>query len=224
VNTLPSAIVIGGGGHAKVLMDLLHLLGWKVVGYTDLNPGSRDILGVPCLGADDVVARWRPDEVQLVNGVGSIASPRARVQVFEDFKRRGYTFPPVVHGSAVVSPDAVLDQGVQVMAGAVIQAGCRIGQNVIVNTRASVDHDCAISAHVHIAPGAVLSGGVQVAERAHIGAGATVIEGLTIGADVIVGAGAVVINSIPPGVIVVGVPAKILRRRLEGNNPTGPNA
>ncbi len=208
------AIVIGGGGHAKVLVDLLLALGYDVLGFTDRDPRVDNfLLGVRCVGSDDVIAqRWQPNEVHLVNGVGSIGAPQARVAVFDEFVRQGFTFATLVHPAATVSPNAILDQGVQVMAGAVIQAGSRIGRNTIVNTRASIDHDCDIAAHVHVAPCAVLSGGVRVGTRAHIGCGATVLQGLALGMDSIVGGGAAVIRDVPPGVTVAGVPAKMLRR------------
>ncbi len=212
MSAIRSVIVVGGGGHAKVLVDLLLLLRWNVLGYTDLNPGGGDLLGVSCLGSDEIVAtRWHPEEVGLVNGVGSVRSPAARAGVFEAFSELGYTFPAVVHPAATVSPHATLAVGAQVMAGAVIQAGSRIGPNVIINTRASIDHDCEIGAHVHVAPGAVLSGAVRVGERAHIGCGATVRQAITIGTAAVVGAGAVVIEDVAPGMTVAGVPAKPLR-------------
>ncbi|MCM3590175.1 acetyltransferase [Brevibacillus borstelensis] len=200
-------IVLGGGGHARVLIEMLLLLKMDVIGFTDKNQ-SQEISGVPYIGQDDVILSYQPTEIFLINGIGSVGDQLKRKQLFLYFKSRGYSFASVVHPSAVISSSAILGEGIQVMAGAVLQTGVRIGDNCIINTRASIDHDSQIGCHVHIAPGATLSGGVQVAAEAHIGAGSVVIQNIRIGTKCIVGAGAVVVKNIPDLVRVAGVPAR----------------
>ncbi|MBO8164299.1 MAG: acetyltransferase [Brevibacillus sp.] len=205
----PTVIVIGGGGHAKVVTESLKLQLADIIGFTDIKNKQGDtVLGVPYLGSDEQIYRYPPDRVMLVNGLGSVADATNRRTLFEMFKRAGYRFATVVHPAAVVSPHAELGEGVQVMAGAVIQAGTVVGPNTIVNTNATLDHDCRVGAHVHLAPGATVCGGVSVGDCAHVGAGATVLQGLSIGTGSVVGAGAVVTRSVPPGKVVVGVPAR----------------
>ncbi len=203
-------IILGAGGHAKVLIDALLSASAVIAGIVtpDLTLAGTNILGVPVLGGDDVVNEYPPSEIQLVNGLGSVGLPANRQQLFEKFEGMGYKFSTVVHPSAVIASDVVLGEGVQVMAGVVIQPGCRIGINSIINTRASVDHDCAIGDHVHIAPGVTMSGGVKIGMGSHIGTGATVIQGLSIGNGCLVAAGAVVTNNIIAGAMVRGVPAR----------------
>lgn len=200
--------VLGGGGHAKVLIDILKLTGCTLLGFTDLRPDNGSILGVPRIGDDQVILRYTPEEIQLVNAIGSIGSTNLRRKLYDEFTNRGYSFMTVIHPAAIISTNADLQKGAQVMAGAIIQPGCVIGSNTIVNTRASIDHDCRIGNHVHIAPGAVLSGGVHVDEGVHVGVGAVIIQGMHIGKHSVVGAGAVVNRDVADGVIVVGVPAK----------------
>lgn len=203
-------IVLGAGGHAKVLIEALLKSGNLIAGIVDPDPKLADveILGVHVLGGDNVVNEFSPFEIQLVNGLGSVGLPVKRQQLFERFKGMGYKFATVVHPSAVVALDVVLGEGVQVMAGVVIQSGCCIGFNSIVNTRASVDHDCIIGDHVHIAPGVTFSGCVNFGIGSHIGTGATVIQGISIGRSCLVAAGAVVTKNITDGVMVRGVPAR----------------
>ncbi|MDK2820355.1 MAG: hypothetical protein PWP31_320 [Clostridia bacterium] len=201
-------IIIGGGGHAKVLIDSLKILKIRIIGITE-NSKKDHISEVKIIGYDDIILNYSTDEIELVNGLGSIATSKRR-QLFETFKMQGYNFKSVIHPSTVIAQDVDMAEGVQIMAGAVIQTGTSIGDNTIINTKASVDHDCKIGAHVHIAPGATLSGGVQVGEGCHIGTGATIIQGVNIGKDSIIGAGAVVLNDVPAGVTVVGVPAKVV--------------
>ncbi len=203
-------IILGGGGHAKVLTDALRVRGITILGITDADPAKHgsSVLGIPLLGNDTEVERYAPGSVQLVNGIGSVGRPTARAFLFDTFKTKGYTFATVVHPSAVVADDAVLGEGVQVMAGAVVQPGTIIGKNSIVNTRGSVDHDCLIGEHVHIAPGVTPSGGVRVGSGSFIGAGATVIHGVMVGADCLVAAGSVVLSDIRDKATVMGVPAR----------------
>jgi sugar O-acyltransferase (sialic acid O-acetyltransferase NeuD family) len=212
-------IVIGGGGHAKVLISALLLDRRKVLGFVDLNPAASPVLGVKCLGSDTVALAHAPGDVKLVNGVGSVGPGAIRRNVYERFRREGYFFASVVHPSAIVAPEVQMEDGVQIMAGAILQSGSSVGSNAIVNTGAIIDHDCVVGAHVHIAPRAVLSGGVHVEPGAHIGTGACIIQGVTIGAASVVGAGAVVIRDVPAGVTTVGVPAKIIDRTLAQNLP-----
>lgn len=210
-------IVIGGGGHAKVLVSTLLLCRRSVLGFVDLNPTAPPMLGIRCLGSDAAVLSHAPGDVQLVNGVGSTGSAAIRQDVYDRFTREGYCFATVIHPSAIVAPEVKMGDGVQIMAGAILQPGSSVGSNAIVNTGAIIDHDCVVAAHAHIAPGAVLSGGVRVDSGAHIGTGACIIQGVSVGAASVVGAGAVVITDVPAGVTTVGVPAKTIIRTLAPN-------
>jgi len=199
-------ILLGAGGHARVLLDALRCCGVEVLGFVgpDLSSAALD---VDYLGGDESVQEFAVDEVALVNGVGNIG---ARQRLFDAFKAQGYQFAQVIHPSAIVSRGAVLGEGVQIMAGTVIQTGVSVRGNAIINTRASVDHDCFVGAHSHIAVGAILAGNVSIGKNVLVGAGSTVIQGLAIGDGSVVGAGAVVIADVAAGKTVVGVPAREL--------------
>ncbi|TDF93490.1 acetyltransferase [Paenibacillus piri] len=203
-------LVIGGGGHARVLIDGMLLQGRTIIGYTEMDTGAKReaILGVPFVGGDDCIHRYSPHELLLVNGIGSIGSPERRRKIFESFKSKGYSFYSFVHPSAILAPTAQLGEGVQIMAGAIVQTGSSIGDNTILNTKASVDHDCNIGNHVHLAPGTTLSGSVHVEDGVHIGTGATVIQQIHIYKNSIIGAGSVVVKDVMAGRTVYGVPAK----------------
>lgn len=193
-----------------MLIDALRLQPAELLGLTDADVGKTGqlVFDVPVLGGDEEVMKYPVETIQLVNGVGSVRVNPLRRQLFEHFKSKGYRFASVVHPSAIIAIDVVLSEGVQIMAGAVIQAGCHVGMNTVINTGSIVDHDCHIGDHAHISPGVTLSGGVRVGENAHIGTGATVIQGIQIGRNSLVAAGAVVIRDVPEDVTVAGVPAK----------------
>lgn len=203
-------LVLGGGGHAKVLIEALLVNSAVIAGIVDSDPqlAGTLVLGIPVLGGDDIVNDFPHEEILLVNGLGSVKVPVKRRELFDRFKREGYQFATVIHPSVVIASDVKLEEGVQLMAGVVIQPGCRIGSNTIINTKASVDHDCIVGDHVHIAPGVTLSGGITIGSCSHIGSGATVTQGVVIGVGCLVAAGAVVTNDIADRVMVRGVPAR----------------
>lgn len=203
--SLPGPIVIlGNGGHAKVVLDVLRLLDCVVAGWAgrDLEPVWR---GLPRLGTDD--DSWSEDPTKYAIAVG-IGDRVARRQVQERFEERGFYCPAIYHPAAYIATDCVAATGVQVMAGAVIQPDCRLGRGVLVNTGARVDHDCQLGAYSHIAPGAVLCGGVVLGDGVLVGAGATILPGVTVGYGAIIAAGAIVLTDVDDEVTVAGVPAR----------------
>lgn len=185
-------IVLGAGGHASVLVDMLRSQGVVPLALVAPAAGaSRAVLAdIPLWHDEAQILTHHPDEVELINGIGSLPGNSLRAELFARYRALGYRFASVVSAQAMVSAYAVLEEGVQIMAGAIIQAGARIGANSIINTGAIVDHDCQLGGDNHVAPGAVLSGGVVTGERVHIGTGATVIQGISIGTYAVVGAGA----------------------------------
>lgn len=191
-------VLLGSGGHAKVLLGILRRVDSDILGVTD--PARR--LGdrwcdLRVIGGDEAVAAHGVEEICLVNGVGSL--PRdagTRSRLFEVFAERGYRFGKVIDPTCFLAESVELADGVQIMAGAIIQAGTHIAENTIVNSGAIVEHDCVIGRHVHIAPGAVLSGGVEIGEGTHVGAGAVVIQGIRVGAGSVIGAGSVVTRDV----------------------------
>lgn len=205
-------VILGAGGHAKVLLSLLRAIGAEIRGVCDPGLTASGVAvwrEVAVLGGDEVLDGLDPTSIALVNGMGQVVGSNRRQSLFVALQARGFQFPTLVHPAAWVDPSVALQAGVQVMAGAVIQPDSTIGANTIVNTGARVDHDCIIGEHVHIAPGAVLCGSVRVAPGAFIGAGATVIQGLSIGEGCVVGAGAVVVRDLQAGHLVVGSPVRI---------------
>ena len=204
-------IILGGGGHAKVLIDLIRTLNqYEIAGILDPQLEIRSaFVGIPVLGSDDLLPKLYADGIKnTCIAVGSIKADNKRKILFEKAKRIGFTVPSLVHPQAIISENAEINRGAQIMAGAIIQTGSSIGENVVIYSGAIIEHDCQVKSHSHICPGATLSGGCVVGENSFIGAGATVIQGIVIGSDVTVGAGSVVIKDVPDGVTIKGVPAK----------------
>jgi len=203
-------IIIGAGGHGKVVADALAAMGRDIRGFLDADAArwGNTVNGIQVLGDDGMLDPRDSEEVELANGVGSARSMEMRKAVFERSRAMGFRFVTVVHPSAVVSPSAQIREGAQIMAGAVVQPDAVIGEDTVLNNGAIVDHGCLIGAHCHVAPGCALSGNVTIGDASHIGVGATVKQGVRLGSGTLVGAGAVVILDHEGGTALTGVPAK----------------
>ncbi len=199
-------IIIGGGGHAKVLIDAIVTIGiFNIKGILDPKIKVGTIVGgFPVIGSDELLFDDSFGGTCLALGVGIMkGSDDTRRRIYARFSEMKYVFPAIRHGTAIVARDAVIGDGVQIMAGAIVQPCAKIGSNSIVNTSAVVEHDCNIAAHCHIAPGAILGGGVSVGEESMVGLGARVLPGVKIGRNVTVGAGTIVLSEVEDGKTVI---------------------
>ena len=207
-------VILGSGGHARSLLSLLAALEWPIAGcISPKAPSNNWPKDCPWLGDDAILNVLDPDAVVLANGLGSVGPPTQRTNVYTAGQARGFSFPTLIHPTAIHT-NLNFNEGIQIMAGVIIQAGVKVGENALLNTGVIVDHDCWIGAHSHLAPGVTLSGGVCVGSGAHIGTGAVIIQEISIGKGVVVGAGSVVIGNIEPGMTVVGNPARTLKNEL----------
>lgn len=194
-------IVVGAGGHAKVVIASLAAAGRPVRGVYDDDQekvGTR-VLGVEVVGTPEAAGRD-----PSLDAVIAIGDNRVRKELVSRLALRWAT---VIHPAAVVHPSARVGPGAVIFAGAVVQPDAVIGAHAIINTGAIVEHDCVIGDFVHVAPGVVLAGNVWVGEGALLGIGAAVIPGARVGEWSVVGAGGVVISDVPRWATVVGVPA-----------------
>jgi acetyltransferase EpsM len=199
-------LILGGGGHGKVVADILLARGELVLGFLDDDAATWGTtrFDLPVLGGIDTFADHSP--AGLVPGLGANA---ARQRVVERLGERARgLWRPAIHPRAIVAPSARIGQGAVVAAGTVINPDAVVGDHAIVNTGATVDHDCVVGAYAHLGPGTHLAGGVRVGEGTLVGIGAVVIPYRSIGRWSIVGAGAVVVRDIPDGVTAKGLPAR----------------
>lgn len=213
MNERVSCVMLGAGGHARVLIDCLRFYpDVMIAGILDPAPSLKGqmIQGIPVLGNDDLLSEISQRGIShFVVGVGGVGNNLPRKKLFETALGFGLIPLTVKHPTAIISNMVVHEAGCQFLPGCIVNTGALLGLNVIVNSGAIIEHDCAIADYVHIATGAKLAGGVQVGLGAHIGAGSTIRQNIRIGEFAIVGAGAVVVKDVPPNTTVMGVPAKI---------------
>lgn len=208
-------VCIGGGGHARVVMDALGTCPmWHLVGYTDPQPPRKQLAVAAYLGDDEVLLRLQQESVEYaVLGVGSVGDWAKRRRIVDRVSHFGFKWGTVIHARAYCAAEVSLGEGTVMFAQAVINSSAFLGRHTIINTSAVVEHDCRLGDWVHVAPGACVGGGVGIGEGTHIGLGSRVREGVLIGCNVLVGAGAVVVDDVPNNVIVAGCPARILRSK-----------
>ena len=206
-------LIWGAGGHAKVVEDILRLTGFEVAGFIDeVNPSRRgeSFCGATVLGGAGALEELPAQNVR--KAIVAFGDNARRVARGNQLESAGFELVVAIHPSAVIAGDVRMGAGSVIMAGSVINSHTAIGRHVIVNTRAGIDHDCDIAEGAHVGPGANIAGDVRIGRCAWIGIGATVIDHQQIGAGSVVGAGAVVLKNVPENVIVVGVPARILKQ------------
>jgi sugar O-acyltransferase (sialic acid O-acetyltransferase NeuD family) len=206
-------VIIGGGGHAKVVASMLReRSGCEILGYIDLEDRGL-IEGLRYLGSDaDLTSTSREgDAPDLVLGIGHLGPTGARRGIAARLEQAGFRFAPVISTHATVAASAVVERGTVVMPRAVINACGRAGAFSIVNTGAIVEHDTILGEHTHVAPGAVVCGGVTVGTDCFIGAGAVIAQGLAIANATTIGAGCVVTRSLQESGVYVGCPARRIR-------------
>jgi len=215
-------VLLGGGGHASVVLALLRELQCEVLGVSDPKLMAQSVSewqGLPVFDDATVLAKHLPTTVFLANGIGFVQTPEPRQGVFDTYAQMGFVFPALVHPFSWVAADVLVGEGVQIMAGAVVQAGTQLGANTLVNTGARIDHGCQIGPHSHVACGAIICGNVHLDTHTFIGAGAVLIQGVSLGSHCTVGAGSVVLHSHGDHQRLVGTPARVIPKTPKGISP-----
>ena len=210
-----SVIIIGAGGHGRVLADALLAKNISILGFLDPDQSlwGKTIFGLPVLGGDEVLGTLLPKNLSLVNGIGGVGSTLIRQKVQAKLESRGWKFIGVIHPSAIISSFASIAKDAQILAGSIVQTSVVINKGVIVNSAALVEHDVQVGAWTHCAPGSVICGDVQVGCNCHIGAASVIRQGVLIGDNTLVAMGAVVIRSFEGNATLVGIPASILEHK-----------
>jgi len=208
-------VLIGGGGHCKVVISILKKLNnFEISGIVDNYKAGSLISRIKIIGTDDDLRDIYKSGIHYaLITVGSIKENIKRYRLFNMVREIGYKFPVIISPEAIVDKSIRIDEGTVIMPGSIINIDSSIGKNCIINTGAIIEHDCKIEDHCHIAPGVHISGAANIGELSFLGIGATMIQGIKIGKNVTIGAGSVVIKDIPDNVIAVGNPPKIIKSK-----------
>lgn len=202
-------VILGAGGQAKVIIDLIEAtIGKNCCGditnvelLDDNIPLGTVISGKRVVGKISDCMDY-PEDRKFVIGIGD---NHKRKEIAEKYL---LPYVTLVHPTAVIGKNVSLGKGTVVLANAVIGCESRIGEHCIINTAATIDHECVIQGFAHISPGAHLGGGVEVGEESWIGIGGCVKNNTFIGGKCTIGAGGVVVRDIEYSGTYIGIPAK----------------
>ena len=207
-----NVVIIGAGGHGKVIADIIIKSGDNLLGFLDDNieKGTVVIKNTSHVVIGKIeecikISEENPD-VCFIIGIGNNQTRKDIADQYKDIKY--YT---AIHSSSQVAIDVDIGEGTTIMANACINTSAKIGRHCIINTASIVEHDNQIGDYVHLSPNVTCCGTVTIGELTHIGAGATIKNNINITDECIIGAGAVVVKDIQEKGIYVGVPAKKMK-------------
>lgn len=208
-------VIIGAGGHAKVIIDII-LQRKKILSDNLIIKGilddsfndneKKDLFGIPVIGKINKISEL-PTNIYYIIAIGNNSIRKKISQKYKEIK-----YMPLIHPKAIIGENVKIEMGTIVMAGSIVNSYTKIGKHCIVNTGSIIEHDNIIEDYVHISPGAIICGGISIGEETWIGARATIIQGLRIGNKVTIGAGAVIVKDVENFSIMVGIPAKNIKK------------
>jgi sugar O-acyltransferase (sialic acid O-acetyltransferase NeuD family) len=203
-------IVVGSGGHAKVVIDILHEMNcFQIIGITSDSLEKGVVFsGYPVLGDDDYLKEISPDQYEIAVGLGGYRNNDLRTIVYQKIKSLGFNFVNAIHPSAIISKTAKFGEAIIVFPGVTINTDVSIGNNSIVATGSTIDHETKIGNNVLVSAGVTIGAYAELMDNSLLALGSKVISGVKIGRNAVVAAGAVVIHEVHDNDTVFGIPAK----------------
>jgi sugar O-acyltransferase (sialic acid O-acetyltransferase NeuD family) len=220
---LPEEVVLCGleSSYAAEVLETLGRLGLGVAAgvLTGKSPWSMRGFHTILQSAEvsDLLARL-PAVFALVN-------PKRRRAAVDWAMARGFKdFPRVIDPLAHLSPSAYVEKGVSIGGNSIIGAAAELDRFVMVNRQASIGHHSVLEELVTVGPGVSIASHCRIEQGVMIGTGAVIAPSIVIGAHATISAGAVVLRPVPPGVTVIGNPARIARTEALTPDASEPDA
>jgi sugar O-acyltransferase (sialic acid O-acetyltransferase NeuD family) len=204
-------LIIGTGGHGKVVLDCAKKQ-YNSITFMTNDTHSAGMDGYPVIYEQEIsVDAVLKNFDELIVAIGN---NKARLKISFDYSMKGIKLATIIHETAIISESAVIGEGTVVLANAVINPFAKIGKCCIVNTGAIIEHDCILKDGVHISPNAAMGGTVYIGEKTWVCVGSSIANNITIGDNSVIGAGSVIIKNVPDKVLVAGIPA-IIKKHYE---------
>ena len=183
-------LIIGCGGHAKSIIDLIKKEEWNLLGCIGKKEDlGKKLFNYNVIGTDEDLIFFSKKCRFAFIAIGQIKSSRKRKSISEKMYNLNFQFPILSSKNAIISPNSYIGEGTSVGHGAIINSGSKVGKHCIINTMALVEHDTEIKDFCHISTGAIVNGGVSIGKNSFVGSGAIIREGLSIPPNTIISAG-----------------------------------
>ena len=205
--------IIGAGGHAKVIANVINKSGDIVKGFLDDNIEIETVIikekKYKVIGTfEDIVhLQLKYPNSEFIIGIGNNELRKKIAEKYDEI----LNFYTAIDPNSQIALDVEIGKGSVILANACINTSAKIGKHCIINTAAIIEHDNILEDYVHVSPNATLSGTVNVGKMTHIGSGAVIRNNINICNNCIIGAGAVVVKDIEEPVVYAGVPARKLK-------------
>jgi sugar O-acyltransferase (sialic acid O-acetyltransferase NeuD family) len=207
-------IIIGSGGHSRIVSEIAILLKYNVKGILDINFKKKKtkefINSIPVLGGEEELKKFDNKSLKLFIAIGDC---KLRKIKYDYYSNLGFEFVNLIHPLVSISKSIKIGSGVMIASGAIINSNVQIKNNVIINSGSIIEHEVIIGNHCHCGPGSIIAGRVKISDGVFLGIGSKIIDNLSIGSNSILGAGSVIIFDIPKNSTVVGVPGVILNKK-----------
>lgn len=180
---------------------------WDKIVYIDDNAAISEVLGVSSHLFDKAVNLYPDLEVSV-----AIGEPTTREKIYNKLKGAGIRLATLIHPGVYIDESCQIGEGVTLCEGVTVTSCVVLEDNVYVQPHATIGHDIHIGKHSVVGANSEIGGSNRIGERVFIGFMVGTLQGLTIGDDVEISAGSIVFRDIEPGVIVMGNPARVIRR------------
>jgi sugar O-acyltransferase (sialic acid O-acetyltransferase NeuD family) len=185
-----SIVLLGAGGHCVSVIDVIELGGeYNIIGILDYQAQSKDILGYPIIGNDDLLPDLVDDNTYFIITVGQIKNCQVRKNLAQKLHANCANMATIISPLAHVSIHSSVEEGSIVMHHAVVNANVRVGKNCIINTKSSLEHGVIIEDFCHISTSSVVNGESIIRSGTFVGSNATISNNVIVEEDSVIGAG-----------------------------------
>lgn len=179
---MKSIIIIGTGGHANSLLDLIKSTKkYKILGFLS-NKKKHGIYfnGYKILGNDNYLKKIKKNKPLVTLGFSSYKNLDLYKKKFLQIKSQNYSIPSIISPYSYVSKRVKIGEGVNIFHGVIVNNNCTIDNGVTINSKTLIEHDCHLGSFVHISTGCIINGSVRIGEQSFIGSGTVIKENIKI--------------------------------------------
>lgn len=202
-------IIVGDGGHAKVVCDILEMQDcYEIIGVTSNNSTEKGFQSYPIIGDDIVLDDSLYKGVNIALGIGGFRNNTLRKNLYIKLKKKGFKIVSAIHPSAVIAKTAQIGEGSVIFAGVVLNPDVKVGDNTIIATGSTIDHESIIGNHVLVSAGVTIGGYTNIGDETLCALGCKIVSGIHVGKKALIAAGAVVVKDVYEDQVVYGIPAR----------------